>query len=229
MSGLLGGGRRFGALALRARSVACGVVCSEEVRAAVEAGGPVVALESTIITHGMPYPKNLEVARAVEARVRASGAVPATVAVVDGALRVGLGAADLERVAVAGEGGTAVKCSRRDLAEACARSAADGRVVGATTVAGTAVAARLAGVEVFATGGIGGVHRGAEETFDVSADLVELGRTPILVVCAGVKSILDVPKTLEVLETQGVAVIGYGTDDLTAFFAATSRGSPRRL
>merc|ERR1711938_323394 len=109
MSGLLGGGRRFGALALRARSVACGVVCSEEVRAAVEAGGPVVALESTIITHGMPYPKNLEVARAVEARVRASGAVPATVAVVDGALRVGLGAADLERVAVAGEGGTAVK------------------------------------------------------------------------------------------------------------------------
>ncbi|KAH8063461.1 hypothetical protein JL722_2631 [Aureococcus anophagefferens] len=222
-----------------------GVVCSAEVRAALDRRGPVVALESTIITHGMPYPRNLEVARAVEARVRAGGAVPATVAVLDGKLRVGLSDAELERVAVAGDRGAAVKCSRRDLADVASRSANDGALVGATTVAGTAVAAHLAGVEVFATGGIGGVHRGAEATFDasagagkeyeppklgishpfpaqVSADLVELGRTPILVVCAGVKSILDVPKTLEVLETQGVAVIGYGTDDLAAFFAARS-------
>ncbi|KAK7240419.1 Pseudouridine-metabolizing bifunctional protein [Aureococcus anophagefferens] len=189
-----------------------GVVCSAEVRAALDRRGPVVALESTIITHGMPYPRNLEVARAVEARVRAGGAVPATVAVLDGKLRVGLSDAELERVAVAGDRGAAVKCSRRDLADVASRSANDGALVGATTVAGTAVAAHLAGVEVFATGGIGGV----------SADLVELGRTPILVVCAGVKSILDVPKTLEVLETQGVAVIGYGTDDLAAFFAARS-------
>ena len=146
-----------------------GVVCSAEVRAALDRRGPVVALESTIITHGMPYPRNLEVARAVEARVRAGGAVPATVAVLDGRLRVGLSDAELERVAVAGDRGAAVKCSRRDLADVASRSANDGALVGATTVAGTAVAAHLAGVEVFATGGIGGVHRGAEATFDVSA------------------------------------------------------------
>ena len=199
-----------------------GVVCGDAVRSALAVGGAVVALESTIITHGMPYPRNLEVARSVEAGVREHGATPATVAVLDGELKVGLSDAELERVAVSGMEKTAVKVSRRDLADVAARSARDGTIVGATTVASTAIAAHLAGIEVFATGGIGGVHRGAEVTMDVSADLTELGRTPILVVCAGVKSILDVPKTLEVLETHGVAVAGYGTWDLPAFFAKTS-------
>lgn len=186
-----------------------------EIRDALAAGRAVVALESTIITHGMPYPQNLETARAVEAVVRAGGAVPATVAVLDGTLRVGLDPDALERLARAGA--EVSKASRRDLAAVIARGGTAG-----TTVATTMIAAHLAGVVVFATGGIGGVHRGAEATFDVSADLLELARTPVAVVCAGAKSILDIPKTLEVLETHGVPVLGYRTDEFPAFFARSS-------
>jgi pseudouridine-5'-phosphate glycosidase len=187
------------------------------VRAALDAGRGVVALESTIITHGMPFPQNLETARSVEAEIRAQGAEPATIAVVGGRIRVGLDAAALARLA---EDGAAVKASRRDLAAVLARGATAG-----TTVATTMMAAAMAGIGVFATGGIGGVHRGAERTFDVSADLLELARTPVAVVCAGAKSILDIPKTLEVLETNGVPVIGYRTDTFPAFFARSS-GEP---
>jgi pseudouridine-5'-phosphate glycosidase len=186
-----------------------------EVREALADGGAVVALESTIITHGMPYPQNLETAQAVEAVVRRDGAIPATVAVLDGVLRVGLGPSELERLAARTEG--VVKASRRDLAAVLARGGSAG-----TTVATTMIAADLAGIAIFATGGIGGVHRGAEQTFDVSADLAELGRTPVAVVCAGAKSILDIPKTLEVLETQGVPVLGYRTDAFPAFYARAS-------
>ena len=186
-----------------------------EVRDALAGGCAVVALESTIITHGMPYPHNLETARAVEAVVRAGGAVPATTAVLDGVLRVGLGDADLDRLAQRSEG--VVKASRRDLAAVLARGGTAG-----TTVATTMIAAHLAGIAIFATGGVGGVHRGAEQTFDISADLIELARTPVAVVCAGAKSILDIPKTLEVLETHGVPVIGYRTDEFPAFFARSS-------
>jgi pseudouridine-5'-phosphate glycosidase len=173
-----------------------------------------VALESTIITHGMPYPANVETALAVEAVVRENGAVPATIAVVDGELRAGLERDELEALAQA-KG--IVKASGRDLAVAMVRRASAG-----TTVSATMLLADLAGIEIFATGGVGGVHRGAEQTFDISADLTELGRTKTAVVCAGVKSILDIAKTLEYLETQRVPVIAYGTEDFPAFFTRTS-------
>jgi pseudouridine-5'-phosphate glycosidase len=188
---------------------------SDEVGAALAAGKPVVALESTIITHGMPYPQNLSMAREVEDVVRANGAVPATIAIMDGRLCVGVSGADLERLAE--EGHAAAKASRRDMASLLARG-----VMAGTTVATTMQIAALAGIRIFATGGIGGVHRGAEDSFDISADLEELGRTPVAVVCAGAKSILDIAKTLEVLETNGVPVLGFGTDDFPAFWARTS-------
>ncbi len=185
-----------------------------EVREALADGRPVVALESTIITHGMPYPQNVETARAVEAIVRAEGAVPATIGVIGGRIVVGVEGDALDRLGSA-EG--VVKASRRDLAAAVVAKADAGTTVAATM----AIAARV-GIEVFATGGIGGVHRGAEATFDISADLVELSRTPVAVVSAGCKSILDIGKTLEFLETQGVPVVGYRTDEFAAFFARTS-------
>jgi pseudouridine-5'-phosphate glycosidase len=187
---------------------------SDEVSGALAAGRPVVALESTIITHGMPYPANLETARAVEGVVRANGAVPATIALIDGRARVGLDDATLERLA---SSDTVAKASRRDLPALVAVKASAG-----TTVAATMYLAHRAGILIFATGGIGGVHRGAERTFDVSADLDELGSTPVAVVCAGAKSILDLPKTLEVLETRGVPVIGVGADEFRAFFCRRS-------
>ncbi len=190
---------------------------SAEVRAALSERRAVVALESTIITHGMPYPANVETALALEAIVRAEGATPATIALLDGRIRVGLDAAELDRLAST----PAAKASRRDLAPLLAAKASGG-----TTVAATMIVADRAGIPIFATGGIGGVHRGAETTFDVSADLIELGRTPVAVVCAGAKSILDIPKTLEVLETQGVPVLGYRTEKFPAFFA---RDSGRKL
>jgi pseudouridine-5'-phosphate glycosidase len=186
-----------------------------EIRKAIAERRPVVALESTIITHGMPHPANLEMARGVEQVVRDAGAIPATIAIMDGRLAVGLSDEDLERLAL--EGKTAAKASRRDLSALLV----SGRLAG-TTVATTMQIAALAGIQVFATGGIGGVHRGAEASFDISADLDELGRTPVAVVCAGAKSILDIPKTLEVLETRGVPVIGYGTDEFPAFWARES-------
>ena len=240
--------------------------CSPEVEAALRAGRPVVALESTIISHGMPYPQNLQTAQQVEAVVRQHGATPATIAILHGRIRIGLASSELETLAKAGT--DCVKVSRRDIAVVQAR-----QVHGATTVAATMLLAHAAGVPVFVTGGIGGVHRGAETTFDISADLTELGRTPVAVVCAGAKSvrtlllwhvatdfppakqildqaalqlvapiwqmhrmlligravdtaaavqILDIPKTLEVLETQGVAVVGYQCDDFPAFFTRNS-------
>ena len=190
------------------------LIYSPEVAAARAAGRPVVALESTIITHGMPWPHNVETAQAVEAEVRAAGAVPATIAVLAGMVHIGLEEAGLMRLAQA----TAVmKLSRADLAVCLA----SGRT-GSTTVAATMICAHLAGIGVFATGGIGGVHRGAEWSFDVSADLLELARTPVTVVAAGAKAILDLPKTLEVLETQGVPVIAYGQDELPAFWSRSS-------
>jgi pseudouridine-5'-phosphate glycosidase len=188
---------------------------SPEVTAALADGWPVVALESTIITHGMPHPQNLEMARKVEAIVKAGGATPATIAIMDGAIRVGLTDADLRRLAEAGA--AAAKASRRDVA-----ALLNSRAVAGTTVATTMQAAELAGIQIFATGGIGGVHRGAELSFDISADLEELSRTPVAVVCAGAKAILDIPKTLEVLETRGVPVIGYGTDEFPAFWTRSS-------
>ena len=193
------------------------VTLSDEVFTAREAGRPIVALESTLISHGLPWPANLETAREAESAVREAGAVPATVAVIDGVVRVGLGLDDLERLA---RGTDIVKASRRDLPWLVSQ-----RRTGATTVAGTMFVAHLAGIPIMATGGIGGVHRGANETGDVSADLIELSRTPVAVVCSGAKSILDLPRTLEFLETHGVPVIGYGTDELPAFFA-TSSGLP---
>jgi pseudouridylate synthase len=186
-----------------------------DVAAALAARRAVVGLESTIITHGMPFPQNLETALKLEETVRAQGATPATVAVVDGRLVAGLDKATLERLARL-SGGVA-KASRRDLAAILARGG-----TGGTTVAATMYIAALAGIEVFATGGIGGVHRGAEETFDISADLVELSRSKVAVVCAGAKSILDIPKTLEFLESQGVPVIGYRCDEFPAFYARSS-------
>jgi pseudouridine-5'-phosphate glycosidase len=191
-----------------------------EVEAALAAGRAVVALESTIVTHGMPWPANVETARAVEATVRDHGAVPATIAVQDGKIRVGLSEAELE--ALARDPG-AHKLSRRDLAAALARG-----LRGGTTVAATMLCAAWAGVRVFATGGIGGVHRGGHVTMDVSADLTELARTPVAVVCAGCKAILDIPRTLEVLETFGVPVIGYGCDEVPAFYTRES-GCPAPL
>lgn len=188
---------------------------STEVKKALAAGKPVVALESTIITHGMPYPQNLEMAQNVEAVIRQHGAVPATVAIMDGQFKVGVTPDDLERLARVG--GKAAKASRRDVAALLA----SGEIAG-TTVATTMMAAAWAGIAVFATGGIGGVHRGAETTFDISADLEELSRTPVAVVCAGAKSILDIAKTLETLETNGVPVLGYQTEDFPAFWARQS-------
>ena len=193
---------------------------SPEVAEASAAGAPIVALESTIITHGMPFPQNLETARRVEDTVRAAGAVPATIAVMGGAIHAGLDAATLETLARTPD---ALKLSRADLA-ACL---AAGRT-GATTVAATMICAHLAGIEVFATGGIGGVHRGAEDSFDISADLHELAQTPVTVVAAGAKAILDLPKTLEVLETLGVPVIAYGQDEFPAFWSRSS-GLPAPL
>jgi pseudouridylate synthase len=188
---------------------------SPEVGDALASGRAVVALESTIITHGMPYPQNLQMAGEVEAIVRASGAVPATVALMQGQIRVGLAAGDLQRLAETGM--RAAKASRRDVAGLLTAKATAG-----TTVATTMQAADMAGIKLFATGGIGGVHRGAELSFDVSADLEELSLTPVAVVCAGAKAILDLPKTLEVLETKGVPVIGYGTDDFPGFWTRSS-------
>jgi pseudouridylate synthase len=188
---------------------------SPEVAEALSAKKPIVAFESTIITHGMAYPRNVETARSVEEAAREMGAVPATIAVIDGRFRVGLNGQEIERL---GElTGGVVKASRRDLALVAARKGSAG-----TTVAATMFIASLAGLEVFATGGIGGVHRGAEETFDISADLVELARTRVAVVCAGAKSILDIAKTLEFLETQGVAIVGYRCDEFPAFYARSS-------
>lgn len=195
---------------------------SDEVTTALVENRPVVALESTIITHGMPPPHNLDTARRVEATLRDAGAVPATVAVLDGSLRVGLNGAELERLA--GEKDV-LKLSRADLAAALATKRS-----GSSTVAATMIAARLAGIEVFATGGIGGVHRGAAQSFDISADLQELAQTPVTVVAAGAKAILDLPKTLEVLETLGVPVITYGQDEFPAFWSRTSGlASPFRM
>ncbi len=185
-----------------------------EVAGVLRAGGPVVALESTLVAHGLPRPDNLRVAREVEAAVREEGAVPATIALVEGQLRVGLDDVALDAIAL-GDG--VVKCSTRDLAIAAARGA-----TGATTVAATAHLAARAGIEFFATGGLGGVHRQAAATRDESADLVGLARTPIMVVCAGVKSILDVGATLERLETLGVSVVGYGTDRFPGFYLRDS-------
>jgi pseudouridine-5'-phosphate glycosidase len=187
---------------------------SPEVAEARTAGRPLVALESTIITHGMPYPQNVETARRVEAEVRAQGAVPATIAVMGGRIHVGLTEVEL---AALGQATGVMKLSRADLA-ACLASGA----TGATTVAATMICARLAGIAVFATGGIGGVHRGAETSFDISADLRELAHTPVTVVAAGAKAILDLPKTFEVLETLGVPVIAFGQDELPAFWSRTS-------
>ena len=188
---------------------------SPAVKAALMSGEPVVALESTIISHGMPYPQNVETALRVEETVREAGAVPATIAVIGGKLKAGLTNDEIEYL---GDKGPAViKASRRDLPVLVARGAD-----GATTVATTMIIAHLAGIRVFATGGIGGVHRGAETTMDISADLEELGRTPVMVVCAGAKAILDLGLTLEYLETKGVPVIGYGTEELPAFYTRKS-------
>ena len=188
---------------------------SPEVKAALESGKPVVALESTIISHGMPYPKNVETALLVEKQVRDYGAVPATIAVIGGRLKAGLSSDEIEYLGKAGR--NVAKASRRDLPALVARKAD-----GATTVTTTMIIAHMAGINIFATGGIGGVHRGAEVTMDISADLEELAQTPVMVVCAGAKSILDLGLTLEYLETKGVPVIGYGTDELPAFYTRKS-------
>ena len=186
-----------------------------EVARAIAEGKPVVALESTIISHGMPYPQNVETALNVERIIRENGAVPATIAIIGGRLKAGLTPEEIEYF---GKKGKAIaKASRRDLAALCARGQD-----GATTVTTTMIIAHMAGIQVFATGGIGGVHRGAETTMDISADLEELGQTPVMVVCAGAKSILDLGLTLEYLETKGVPVIGYGTDELPAFYTRKS-------
>ena len=186
-----------------------------EVAEALAAGKPVVALESTIISHGMPYPQNVETALNVERIIRENGAVPATIAVIGGRLKAGLSPEEIEYF---GKKGPAIaKASRRDLAVLCARG-----LDGATTVTTTMIIAHMAGIKIFATGGIGGVHRGAETTMDISADLEELAQTPVMVVCAGAKSILDLGLTLEYLETKGVPVIGFGTKELPAFYTRTS-------
>jgi pseudouridine-5'-phosphate glycosidase len=189
--------------------------CTREVDAALREGRPVVALESTIIAHGLPWPRNAETALAVEAEVRAHGAIPATIAILAGRLKAGLDRDAIERLARGGR--DVAKASRRDMPILVARGG-----TGATTVAATMIVAALAGIRVFATGGIGGVHRGGETSFDISADLQELARTSVAVVCAGAKSVLDLRLTLEYLETHGVPVIGYGTDRLPAFFCRDS-------
>ncbi len=188
---------------------------TDEIKSAIAQAKPVVALESTIIAHGMPFPQNLEMAREVEAVVRENGAIPATIAVVDGELRAGLSNSELEHFAKTGP--TIIKVSTRDLPYVMAR-----KLTGATTVASTMRLAAMAGVRVFATGGIGGAHRGAENTFDISADLVEFSHSNVAVVTAGAKAILDLALTLETLETFGVPVVGYGTDDFPAFYTRTS-------
>ena len=185
-----------------------------EVRAAISAGQAVVALESTIISHGMPYPKNVETALTVERIIRNHGAIPATIAIMNGRLKVGLTPDEIE---ILGKSKDAVKTSRRDIPFIVAKG-----LTGATTVASTMIIAAMAGIKVFATGGIGGVHRGAQETFDISADLQEFAKTDVAVVCAGAKSILDIGLTLEYLETQGVPVVGYRTDELPAFYTSKS-------
>ena len=186
-----------------------------EVAAALAAGKPVVALESTIISHGMPYPQNVQTALLVERIIRENGAVPATIAIIGGRLKAGLTPEEIEYF---GRKGQAIaKASRRDLAVLCARGQD-----GATTVTTTMMIAHMAGIKIFATGGIGGVHRGAETTMDISADLEELAQTPVMVVCAGAKAILDLGLTLEYLETKGVPVIGFGTDELPAFYSRRS-------
>ncbi|MFO1351281.1 MAG: pseudouridine-5'-phosphate glycosidase [Gammaproteobacteria bacterium] len=185
-----------------------------DIQRALSMGTPVVALESTIIAHGLPWPANLDCARRLETVIGEAGALPATIGVCAGRIKIGLTDAELEKFASAG---AIAKVSRRDLAAVLAQGCD-----GATTVAATMICAHLAGIAVFATGGIGGVHRGAEMSFDISADLIELGRTPVAVICAGAKSILDLPKTLEVLETQSVPVIGYGTDRFPAFYVRDS-------
>ncbi|MDV7341314.1 pseudouridine-5'-phosphate glycosidase [Terasakiella sp. A23] len=189
-------------------------VLSDEVREAFSTRKGVVALESTVITHGLPYPENLQTALELEETVRENGAVPATIAVIDGLIRVGLNRDELERLA---KDQGAKKLSRRDLPLALAL-----KQTGGTTVATTMIIAHHAGIRIFATGGVGGVHRGGEETFDISADLEELGRTSVCVVSAGAKAVLDLPKTLEVLETKGVPVIGYGCDEFPAFYYRNS-------
>lgn len=188
---------------------------SDEVDKALREGRPVVALESTIISHGMPYPQNVETAMAVEQTIRDAGAVPATIAIIGGKLKAGCSRDEIEYLGKKGQ--TVTKASRRDLPVLIARKAD-----GATTVATTMIIAAMAGIRVFATGGIGGVHRGAETTMDISADLEELAQTPVMVVCAGAKSILDLGLTLEYLETKGVPVIGYGTEELPAFYTRRS-------
>ena len=186
-----------------------------EIAAAIADGKPVVALESTIISHGMPYPQNVETALNVERIIRENGAVPATIAIIGGRLKAGLTPEEIEYF---GKKGQAIaKASRRDLAVLCARGED-----GATTVTTTMIIAHMAGIKIFATGGIGGVHRGAETTMDISSDLEELAQTPVMVVCAGAKSILDLGLTLEYLETKGVPVIGYGTNELPAFYTRQS-------
>ena len=187
---------------------------SPEVAEARANGAPIVALESTIITHGMPFPQNVETARRVEAEIRAQGAVPATIAIMDRRIHVGLTDVQLDAL---GQAKSVAKLSRADLAACLATGG-----IGATTVAATMICAHLAGIHVFATGGIGGVHRGAETSFDISADLRELAETPVTVIAAGAKAILDLPKTLEYLETLGVPVIAYGQDDFPAFWSRTS-------
>ncbi|MBR5762324.1 MAG: pseudouridine-5'-phosphate glycosidase [Lachnospiraceae bacterium] len=186
-----------------------------EVKEALKAGKPVVALESTIISHGMPYPQNVETALNVEKVIRDNGAIPATIAIIGGRLKAGLSREEIEYLGKTGAGVT--KVSRRDLPVIVAKG-----MDGATTVATTMIIAAMAGIKIFATGGIGGVHRGAQQTFDISADLDELAMTNVTVVCAGAKAILDLPLTLEYLETKGVPVIGYGTKELPAFYTRTS-------
>ena len=188
---------------------------SKEVKEALEAGKPVVALESTIISHGMPYPQNVQTALRVEQTIRENGATPATIAIIGGKLKAGCTAEEIEYLGKKGQ--AVIKASRRDLPVLIAR-----KEDGATTVTTTLIIAAMAGIRVFATGGIGGVHRGAQQTFDISADLEELAQTPVMVICAGAKSILDLGLTLEYLETKGVPVIGFGTEELPAFYTRHS-------
>ncbi|RIM69665.1 pseudouridine-5'-phosphate glycosidase [Staphylococcus xylosus] len=187
---------------------------SQEVQQAKDSNKPIVALESTIISHGMPYPQNVEMAKNVEQIIRNNGAIPATVALINGKIKIGL---EPEELTLLAKHDDVAKVSRRDLAEIIAT-----KRIGATTVASTMICAELAGIQFFVTGGIGGVHRGVEQTMDISADLEELGQTNVTVICAGAKSILDLPKTLEYLETKGVPVIGYQTEELPAFFTPES-------
>ena len=187
---------------------------SEEIQNSIKKNGPVVALESTIISHGMPFPQNLETALEVESIIRKEGAIPATIAVVEGRIKIGLSNLELEQFA---QGTKNVKVSSRDVPLVLSQ-----KQDGGTTVAATMICARMAGISIFVTGGIGGVHRGSEKTMDISGDLMELARTNVAVVCAGIKSILDIPRTLEYLETQGVPVIGYRTDEFPAFYTTTS-------